>query len=165
MRIDSSGNVQLAGNIGLGGATPTTSGTGITFPASISASTNANTLDDYEEGTWTATFTGSATTSTGKYTKIGNRVFVQVYGQALNVTSAVGAVMGGLPFTIAGGDTGYSVPSVSFNTYAINGGGNGYFSPNTTTFIFVNENATTQPNSVVGTKVVMIAGFYATDGI
>jgi hypothetical protein len=38
-----------------GGATPTTSGTGITFPASASASTNANTSDDYEEGTWTPT--------------------------------------------------------------------------------------------------------------
>jgi hypothetical protein len=47
---DSGEHLALAGNIGLGGATPTTSGTGITFPATASASTNANTLDDYEEG-------------------------------------------------------------------------------------------------------------------
>jgi hypothetical protein len=37
----------------VGAATPSTSGAGITFPATQSASTNANTLDDYEEGTWT----------------------------------------------------------------------------------------------------------------
>jgi hypothetical protein len=51
---DSGEHLALAGNIGIGGATPTASGTGITFPATASASTNANTLDDYEEGTWTA---------------------------------------------------------------------------------------------------------------
>ncbi len=38
--------------IGLGGTSPS-SGTGITFPATQSASSDANTLDDYEEGTWT----------------------------------------------------------------------------------------------------------------
>jgi hypothetical protein len=60
--INSSNNVALAGNIGLGGATPSTSGIGITFPATASASTNANTLDDYEEGTFTPTWsTGTAT--------------------------------------------------------------------------------------------------------
>ena len=42
--------------LGLGGAIPS-SGTGITFPATQSASSNANTLDDYEEGTWTPTVT------------------------------------------------------------------------------------------------------------
>jgi hypothetical protein len=42
-------------NIGLGGTTPTTSGTGITLGVTQSASTNANTLDDYEEGTFTPT--------------------------------------------------------------------------------------------------------------
>jgi hypothetical protein len=56
---DSGEHLALAGNIGLGGATPTTSGTGITFPATASASTNANTLDDYEEGTWTPEYGGS----------------------------------------------------------------------------------------------------------
>jgi hypothetical protein len=47
--------------MGVGGATPSASGAGITFPADqsiLGASTNANTLDDYEEGTWTGTLTG-----------------------------------------------------------------------------------------------------------
>jgi hypothetical protein len=63
MMIDSSGNVTLQENISVGGAAPTTSGTGITFPATQSASTNANTLDDYEEGTWTPTYVNFTITS------------------------------------------------------------------------------------------------------
>jgi hypothetical protein len=106
MRIDSSGNVQLAGNIGLGGATPTTSGTGITFPASASASTNANTLDDYEEGTFTPVIVGTTTEGTGtylhqvgSYTKIGNRVFMQISLQWTAHTGTGAFRINGLPFT------------------------------------------------------------------
>ena len=54
---------------------------GLTFTASQSASADANTLDDYEEGTFTPTITGSSsnpsyTTSyaVGRYTKIGRIV-------------------------------------------------------------------------------------------
>ncbi len=39
--------------IGVGAATASASGSGITFPATQSASSDANTLDDYEEGDWT----------------------------------------------------------------------------------------------------------------
>jgi hypothetical protein len=56
-------------------------GTGITFPATQSASSNANTLDDYEEGTFTPTVIGGTTagtgtynTQTGSYTKVGRLV-------------------------------------------------------------------------------------------
>jgi hypothetical protein len=106
--INSDNNVALAGNIGLGGATPTTSGTGITFPATASASTNANTLDDYEEGTWTPalTFGGNAvgltyTTQQGKYTKIGNAITVQYTIFLSNKGSSSGNnLISGLPFTL-----------------------------------------------------------------
>jgi len=68
--------------IGVGGATPSGSGSGITFPATQSGSTNANTLDDYEEGTYTPSiqnFTvGGTTTLTGSYTRIGNLVSFNV---------------------------------------------------------------------------------------
>ena len=52
----------------------------ITFPATQSASANANTLDDYEEGTWTPTLTdcGSGTVSNTNYVKIGNVVTVRL---------------------------------------------------------------------------------------
>jgi hypothetical protein len=68
--------------IGVGGATASASGSGITFPATQSASSNANTLDDYEEGTWSAsTITGVNATglsfSQGRYTKTGNIVHAQ----------------------------------------------------------------------------------------
>jgi hypothetical protein len=106
--INSSNNVALAGNIGLGGATPTTSGTGITFPATASASTDANTLDDYEEGTWTpilgaeGTVTGQTYVSqVGRYTKIGNRVYITGYVK-LSVLGTLGgayAVIKNFPFT------------------------------------------------------------------
>lgn len=70
--------------IGVGGATPSTSGSGITFPATQSPSSDANTLDDYEEGTWTPALTGSTgsagsyslSTANGRYVKIGQLVYV-----------------------------------------------------------------------------------------
>ena len=78
LTIDTVSNITAGKNIGLGGTSPTTSGTGITFPATQSASSNANTLDDYEEGTWTPTDTSGAglslTLSNTYYVKIGSMV-------------------------------------------------------------------------------------------
>lgn len=72
----------FATTIGVGGATPSTSGSGITFPATQSASSDANTLDDYEEGTFTPSITASGVTAylsqDGKYTKIGQVVIVNI---------------------------------------------------------------------------------------
>jgi hypothetical protein len=57
---------------------------GIQFPATQSASADANTLDDYEEGSWTPTilFGGASVGITyavqqASYIKIGKSVFVQ----------------------------------------------------------------------------------------
>ena len=105
MRIDSSGNVTLQNNISVGGAAPTTSGTGITFPATQSASTNANTLDDYEEGTWTPNVNGASvgsfSTKTGYYVKIGKKVTCWFMCDG-GSTGAGGATqyVTNLPFTI-----------------------------------------------------------------
>jgi hypothetical protein len=99
--------------IGVGNATPSASGAGITFPATQSASSNANTLDDYEEGTWTvqlqdnsnnnATMEVGYTTAT--YVKIGRQVTVC----GLIYTSSVAGLSGGirvsgLPFAIGSGN-------------------------------------------------------------
>lgn len=71
--------------IGVGGASASASGAGISFPASQSASTDPNTLDDYEEGSCTITIQdsgGNSATMGGsnvfRYVKIG--AFVQVSG-------------------------------------------------------------------------------------
>lgn len=95
MAINSSLNLRVDRNIGIGGATPTTSGTGITFPATQSASSDANTLDDYEEGTWTPSWTGGITSSNTTYTKIGRVVYVS--GQ-ITATGATSGDLSGLPF-------------------------------------------------------------------
>jgi hypothetical protein len=102
------GNVSVTGVIGVGGATTSTSGSGISFPASQSASSDANTLDDYEEGTWTPT-QGSGLTlvgafsSSGRYVKIGKTVMLigQVAGATTVALSSNGELCGGLPFTAA----------------------------------------------------------------
>ena len=93
--------------IGVGGATPAASGAGITFPATQSDSSNANTLDDYEEGTWTPAFNGYAsaptqtyTSNVGYYTKIGRQVTVSFRTVIASSSGGSGAVLvGGLPFT------------------------------------------------------------------
>jgi hypothetical protein len=97
--------------MGVGGATPSTSGSGITFPATQSASTNANTLDDYEEGTFTPnqgsglTVVGSFS-STGRYIKIGRLVYVEgtLVGSGSIASSAAGILLGNLPFTTPSGN-------------------------------------------------------------
>ena len=83
---------------------------GITFPATQSASSNANTLDDYEEGTWTPVFSavagsiGSTAYSSrfGYYTKTGNVVTVHMSVVMTSLGSWSDTVtITGLPF--AGG--------------------------------------------------------------
>jgi hypothetical protein len=97
--------LKLATNLGLGNTAPTASGTGITFPATQSASSDANTLDDYEKGTWTVGLTagtsGTITTSTqfGTYVKVGRQVTVNAFITVASVSTPVGLLrMTGLPF-------------------------------------------------------------------
>lgn len=89
MRIDSVGNVTLQNNISVGGAAPTPVGTGITFPATNAASSDLNTLDDYEEGTWTPTyvnFTITSGTSEARYTKVGRVITANIWINATSVS-------------------------------------------------------------------------------
>jgi len=97
--------VTASTTIGVGGATPSTSGAGITFPATQSASTNANTLDDYEEGTWTPTLGGTATYGTiiGNYTKVGKLVHVSYQMQVTTIGTGSTTNVDGLPFIGIGG--------------------------------------------------------------
>lgn len=105
-RIPAAGGFQSVNSISVGNATPTTSGAGITFPATQSASSNANTLDDYEEGSWTPSYSGGlsgvtyGTVRNGFYTKIGNQVTVWfgIMTDGLTVTSS-SLNISGLPFT------------------------------------------------------------------
>lgn len=81
----------------------------LSFPASQNASSDANTLDDYEEGTWTPQlqFGGAnvgMTTSlaNGTYTKIGRLVTVRASITLTAKGSSTGAAtISGLPFSAA----------------------------------------------------------------
>jgi hypothetical protein len=83
---------------------------GIQFPATQSASADANCLDDYEEGTWTPNVGGTATytTQVGSYVKIGKLVLVR--GNLKINTIGTGATnnIKGLPFS-TGADE-YTIP-------------------------------------------------------
>jgi hypothetical protein len=104
---------------------PSTTGTGITFPATQSASSDANTLDDYEEGTWTPsqgaglTVTGTFTSS-GTYTKIGRQVLVNGRLTATTLATSAGGIMcGGLPFTVERNTLGAAVKQDYMSTTQI----------------------------------------------
>lgn len=118
-----SSTLQSASTIGVGGATPAASGAGITFPATQSASTDANTLDDYEEGTWTPTIarTGSSYTfgsRTGTYTKIGRQVTVQCYVNITAITTQGSSyiTVTGLPFACMNSSESNFTGSIFYNT-------------------------------------------------
>lgn len=96
--------------LAVGGATPSASGVGITFPAVQSVSSDANTLDDYEEGTWTPilNFGGGSTGITyaaqvGEYTKVGRSVTFKCQITLTSKGSSMGnASVAGLPFGSVG---------------------------------------------------------------
>jgi len=114
--------------IGLGTGTYPISGTGIKFPATIDASNNANTLDDYEEGTWTPTDGSGASLSlsvgSANYTKIGRVVNAQFSVQYPSTANGLRAAIGNLPFTNLnvslanfGGALGYTDVNASFGVH------------------------------------------------
>lgn len=96
----------LGTTLALEGAT-SAAGTGIAFPATQFPSTNPNTLDDYEEGTWTPSLTIGASAAgitysfrEGRYTKTG-RVYhftAQIVLTSKGVNVGTAQVIG-LPFT------------------------------------------------------------------
>jgi hypothetical protein len=112
MTLDASGNVGI-------GVTPSAGAgclqlvSGVNFPATQVASANANTLDDYEEGTWTPNVGGTATYSlqTGRYVKIGNRVFVTLRMTINVIGTGDDYRISGLPFqpvsTLAAASVGF----------------------------------------------------------
>jgi hypothetical protein len=105
------------------GGTTTANGIGITFPATQSASSNANTLDDYEEGTIVGLTDGSGaglsiTFNNAKYTKIGRLVYISISTIEYPVTANTAAAsIAGLPFTNSAADVGSST-LISNNTFS-----------------------------------------------
>lgn len=97
------GTGKIATTFGVGNATPAVTGSGVSFPATQSASSDANTFDDYEEGTWTPSLGGTTTYTLqqGTYTKLGRLVFFtgEITVNAIGTGSTT--VISGLPFVAA----------------------------------------------------------------
>lgn len=75
-------------------------GSGIDFSASAGSGASSSILHDYEEGTYTPTVrTGTVSTVSGEYTKIGQLVTVTVYISTLNDVSSSNSLEINLPFT------------------------------------------------------------------
>jgi len=131
--VVASSTIKGATTIAVGNATPSASGAGITFPATQSASTDANTLDDYEEGPWTpaVTFGGGSTGVTygsfnaGQYTKVGRIVTVCGTLELTSKGSSTGAInITGLPFV------GSSFGGAALTLYGVTFTGQCYGQPN-----------------------------------
>jgi len=116
MRIDSSGNLLVGKTSATANGGDIQVSSGITFPATQVAKSDANTLDDYEEGTFTPTVSGvTLSSATGTYTKIGRQVFVSFDITWPTNTNTTAITIASLPFTpVANSGT----MSVGYTTYA-----------------------------------------------
>jgi hypothetical protein len=106
-------NARLPTNIDVGGTLDVTGATTLDSAARLVAGTTfgsdtaaANTLDDYEEGTWTGSAVSVGGTSLSVvsevYTKVGNKVWFSGALDANSLTTTGGSsYVSGLPFTVA----------------------------------------------------------------
>jgi hypothetical protein len=118
----------------------------IAFPATAVASANVNTLDDYEEGTFTPAYTFAtvgdltfaSTVRDGRYTKIGNRVFISGYCQTDTFTWTTASSyiqITGLPFTSISNFNGGG--SIVMSGYTKAGYNNLFMETSNSTFMYV----------------------------
>lgn len=147
----------------------------LAFPSTQVPSSDANTLDDYEEGLWTpviadASSGGNLATMAntfGSYTKIGNRVF----WQAKVITSSLGSIGGGsalflqgLPF-VSANPSANAVASVfvgwasGLAITALSSLG-GLHTPNTSFITLQQWDGTAGTNNVTGTNWSADGGMY-----
>jgi len=107
-------SIEASGNLLVGTSTETANAgviqisNGLTFPATQVDVSNSNTLDDYEQGTFTPVITGTTTAGTatytdqnGRYTKIGNVVYFRIDCIWSGHTGTGNLTITGFPFNVA----------------------------------------------------------------
>lgn len=95
----------------------------VPFPATQVPSTDANTLDDYEEGSWTPTLGGTGGQSgqtysiqVGRYVKIGKLVYASFHvALTAKGTITTAANIQGLPFTVENVSNAFPASAVWWN--------------------------------------------------
>jgi len=167
--ISSTGAASFANGLAVTGALSVTTGAavggatagagGLAFPATAVAVADANTLDDYEEGTWTPSVGGTATynNQAGHYTKIGNLVKLRFVIHINVLGTGSTTTITGAPFppastdpTIVGGvvcyANGLAVAALSLGVYIYSSGSViNFFTRNTSS-----TGDTTQNPAVIG---------------
>lgn len=143
----------------------------IKFPATQSSSSDANTLDDYEEGTWTPSIAGDGTAGTqtystrvARYTKFGRLVHIEcaVIMATKDAATAGNMILSGLPFAQGFGGGGYAM--ANWQSINLDVGGFrytlGFLPSNTNTFLFF-----TQSGDNVAAGLLAPTDFTATSGV
>jgi hypothetical protein len=135
---------------------------GISFPATQSASGGANTQDDYEEGDWTPVLSDgsnnatSAANTEGTYTKIGRQVTVIGRIQTSSLGSVSGTIqINGLPFTAGNDDKYKSVGNIGLGlNLNVTAGYNidGYIPANGATLLLYINDAATGATAMTGAE-------------
>ena len=148
---------------------------GVTLGLTAADKTASNTLDDYEEGSFSPGFSGDSSSGSygysrqaGRYTKIGNVVYYQLYvtTNAVSANATGNTLVTGLPFTSTGGN---DYPGSCIGYY---NGWNGIVPSqalldisNTRIYIYKNNNGSSVTHSVptdvqIGTSIILTGHYY-----
>ena len=162
----------------------TSSGINITGGVRLGGNNAANELDDYEEGTWTPSFSGTSGSPSGVnyasrnayYTKVGNLVTASCWLNLLNWSSGPsgGAQINGLPFAGKNSTNYYGSGSVGFSALfdSDNAPRGAYVEGNTSVIRLKKTNSTSSLDNVEtnvsasamdGDEDIMVTVTYATD--
>jgi len=152
-------NVTIGGTLSITGAITATAGQ-IAFPATQSASSNANTLDDYEEGTWTPTDGSGAalslTLGVCQYVKIAQLVIATADVTYPSTVNGAQATIAGLPFTNQA--TNACGAMVNYSNYAADF--RGLVTSADTTILFYKITGAALLNSDLSTLIVRFTAIY-----
>jgi len=159
LTLTTGGGVKALSTISVGNATPSSSGAGITFPATQSASSDANTLDDYEEGTWTPTDNSGAgltfTNNGSQYTKIGRAVTIN-FEISWPVTVDVNNVSVSLPINSS------SSNRAGLSAFSNVAGEVNIYTPGGASFLLFGDTGTAITNAVMSGKYLIVSLTYFT---
>ena len=140
---------------------------GVVFDA-VAGGATSNTLDDYEEGSFTIGVTGSTASlgnATAYYTKIGDLVYWFWYSASSTFSSSSGtATLTGLPFTQDGQASNYGTFQYVHGNGVDGNSTGGYVTNNSNQANFIDAGGVGGSTFIDGgSKYIMASGIYKTD--
>ena len=140
---------------------------GVVFDA-VAGGATSNTLDDYEEGSFTIGVSGTTATldnTTAYYTKIGRLVYWFWYsGNSTFASSSSTATLTGLPFHQDGLSANYGLFQYVHGNAVDGDSTGGYINNNGTSAFFIDAGSFGGATFIDGsTKFIMVQGIYQTD--